>query len=184
MKILTLTAHPNLERSRINLPWMRALQNTAGVTVINLAEEGGSGFSFDVERHQALLLEHDRIVLQFPFFWYSAPAILKAWMEQVLTYGFAFGAGGEALKDKELVLAISTGVAEGDYHAGGQHNFSMDELLKPYQQTANLCGMTYLRPFIVHGAPAASIEAIEASVSALVAHLTDPALNPAASKAA
>lgn len=184
MKILTLTAHPNLERSRINLPWMRALQNTADVTVVNLAQEGEKGFCFDVERHQDLLRQHDRIVLQFPFFWYSAPAILKAWMEQVLTYGFAFGAGEEALKGKELVLAISTGVAEGDYHAGGQHNFSMDELLKPYQQTANLCGMTYLRPFIVYGVPAASVETIETSVAALVAHLTNPALNPAVRPAA
>lgn len=180
MKILALTAHPNLDRSRINLPWMRALQNTADMTVVNLAEEGGTSISFDVEHHQSLLVQHDRILLQFPFFWYSAPAILKAWMEQVLTYGFAFGAGGEALKGKELILAISTGVAEDEYHAGGQHNFSMDELLKPYQQTANLCGMVYLRPFIVHGVPAANVETIEASVAALVTHVTNPVLNPAA----
>jgi glutathione-regulated potassium-efflux system ancillary protein KefG len=59
-------------------------------------------WTIDVEFEQQQLKQHDLIVLQFPLQWYSVPPLLKKWMDDVLTYGFAFGASGTALKGKDL----------------------------------------------------------------------------------
>jgi len=91
----------------------------------------------DVKREQDLLLAHDRIVFQFPFYWYSTPPLLKKWMDEVFTYGWAYGPGGNALHDKELVLAISIGGPEHSYRAGDYNHYTMSELTRPLQATAN-----------------------------------------------
>ena len=48
-------------------------------------------FKIDVAEEQKHLAAADRIILQFPFYWYSTPALLKQWQDDVLTYGWAFG---------------------------------------------------------------------------------------------
>ena len=53
----------------------------------------------------------DRVVLQFPMYWYSTPALLKQWQDDVLLYGWAYGSTGTALHGKELLLAVSVGGA-------------------------------------------------------------------------
>ncbi|MES0823912.1 NAD(P)H-dependent oxidoreductase [Ruegeria sp. SCP11] len=178
MKTLVLTAHPNLGKSRINRAWFDALSDAETVTTRDLTAIGGETFQFDVQAEHELLLAHDRIVFQFPFYWYSAPPVLKAWMDQVLTYGFAYGPGGDKLAGREFLLLVSTGGPADSYHAGGYNNFSMAEFLKPYQQTALLAGMTYLRPYVAHGMAVATEAQIEASIPDMLAHLTDPELDP------
>lgn len=178
MKTLVLTAHPNLAKSRINRRWFEALTDADNVTTRDLTTIGGPTMQFDIGTEQALLLAHDRIVVQFPFYWYAAPPILKAWMDQVLSYGFAYGPGGDKLKGREFLVLVSTGGPSDSYHAGGYNNFTVDELLRPYQQTAILTGMTYLRPFVVNGMAVADITQVEATVPAMLAHVTDPALDP------
>ena len=54
-------------------------------------------FMIDVKREQQLLLDHDIIVLQHPFYWYSSPAIIKEWLDLVLENGWAYGTGGSNL---------------------------------------------------------------------------------------
>lgn len=183
MKTLVLTAHPDLSNSRINRAWFEALSDAADVTIRDLTAIGGSEMRFDMETEQALLLAHDRIVFQFPFYWYSAPPVMKAWLDQVLSYGFAYGPGGDRLQGRELLLLVSTGGPEHSYHAGGYNNFSMDEFLKPFQQTAILAGMTYLRPFVSHGMAVATQEQIEETVPQMLAYLSDPELDPKVRKA-
>ncbi|NOD95328.1 flavodoxin family protein [Ruegeria sp. HKCCD4884] len=178
MKTLVLTAHPDLSKSRINRVWFDALSDAQEVTTRDLTDIGGAQLHFDIETEQALLMAHDRIVFQFPFYWYSAPPVMKAWMDQVLSYGFAYGPGGDHLKGREFLILVSTGGPEHSYHAGGYNNYSMAEFLKPFQQTANLAGMTYLRPFVAHGMALASQDQIEATVPDMLAHLTDPDLDP------
>ncbi len=178
MKTLVLTAHPDLGKSRINRAWFDALSEAADVTTRDLAAIGRGDIRFDVEAEQALLLAHDRIVFQFPFYWYSAPPVMKAWMDQVLNYRFAYGPGGDQLKGREFLILVSTGGPEHSYHAGGYNNFTMAEFLKPFQQTANLAGMTYLRPFVAHGMAVATQEQIDANVPHMLAYLSDPELDP------
>ena len=149
-RVLVLFAHPALEKSRVNHILMRGVRDLPGVTVHDLYEEYPEQ-DIDVVREQELLLEHDVIVFQHPFFWYSTPAILKEWQDLVLQHGWAYGTGGTALHGKKMLNAITTGGREVAYSREGHNRFTMRELLAPIEQTARLCGMEYLAPFVVHG---------------------------------
>jgi glutathione-regulated potassium-efflux system ancillary protein KefG len=105
----------------------------------------------EVAREQALLAAHDIVVLQFPFYWYSAPPLLKQWEDLVLEHGWAYGSRGRALHGKTLVCAISTGGRQGAYQEEGYNRFTVRQLLSPIEQTARLCGMRYLPPWVVYG---------------------------------
>ena len=150
-RILILFAHPVLERSRVNRRLMEGVRDLEGVTVHDLYEEYPT-LAIDVPREQALCVEHDVLVLQHPFYWYSAPAIIKEWLDLVLDHGWAYGKGGTALHGKLMFNAITTGGSDDAYHHDGYNRFTMRELLTPFDQTAHLVGMTYLAPFVVHGA--------------------------------
>ncbi len=179
MKILVNAFHPNLDGSRVNRRWVEELRLHPEIT-LNLQYERYGDWNIDVTREQELLLAHDRIVFQHPFYWYSCPPLMKKWMDDVLTYAWAFGPGGDKLHGKEWVSAISAGGPQHAYQAGGFNNYSMSELLKPLQQTANLTGMSFLPAFLLHGAVQATDEAIAASAKEYVAHIANPELNPQA----
>jgi glutathione-regulated potassium-efflux system ancillary protein KefG len=150
-RVLVLFAHPVLERSRVNKRLMSAITGVDGVTIHDLYEVYPT-MSIDVDREQRLLLEHDVIVFQHPFYWYSTPAILKEWQDLVLEHGWAYGVGGTKLRDKVTLNAISTGGPAQAYRKGGYNRFTVRELLAPWEQTAHLCGMRFLAPFVVHAA--------------------------------
>jgi glutathione-regulated potassium-efflux system ancillary protein KefG len=128
---------------------LQTIADLPDVTVHDLYEEYPT-FHIQVAREQKLLLEHDLIVFQHPFYWYSSPALLKEWQDVVLTYGFAYGDNGTALHGKKLWSAISAGGPSEAYRSDGSNHFTISELLRPFEQTANLCGMTYLPPFSLH----------------------------------
>lgn len=166
-KILVLFAHPSQHRSEVNLPLFRACEAMEQVTVVDLYAEY-PGFCIDVDREQQRLREHDIIVFMFPLYWYSTPAILKEWQDLVLEYGFAYGHDGDALQGKLLLCAISAGGSEKAYQCDGYNHFSIRELLRPIEQTATLCHMTYLPPFALFGARTAAEDGkVEAHVQNL-----------------
>jgi glutathione-regulated potassium-efflux system ancillary protein KefG len=150
-RILILFAHPVLERSRVNRRLLAAVRDLAGVTVHDLYEAYPTLY-IDAKREQRLLVDHDVIVFQHPFYWYSTPAILKEWQDLVLEHGWAYGHGGTQLRGKITFNAITTGGPEAAYRRGGYNRFTVRELLAPWDQTAHLCGMRYLSPFAVHAA--------------------------------
>lgn len=149
-RVLILFAHPMPRKSRINRAMAAAVRELAGVTFHDLYE-AYPDFDIDVAHEQALLREHDVIVAQHPFYWYSAPALMKEWLDLVLEYGFAYGDQGTALHGKRWQQAITTGGPEDAYQTSGYNRFTIRELLAPFEQTANLCGMIYQEPFVVHG---------------------------------
>jgi glutathione-regulated potassium-efflux system ancillary protein KefG len=148
-RVLILFAHPALEKSRVNRYLARTVEEMPGVTFHDLYEEYPD-FQIDVKREQELLLAHDVIVFQHPFYWYSCPALLKEWMDLVLEHGFAYGKDGTALAGKVLLNAITTGGPREAYTSNGYNRFTMRQLLAPFDQTAHLCGMLYLAPFVIH----------------------------------
>jgi len=150
-RVLVLFAHPVFERSRVNRRLVDGVRDLDGVTVHDLYESYPT-MSIDVRREQELLLAHDAIVFQHPMYWYSVPAILKEWQDLVLEHGWAYGAGGTKLRGKLTLNAMTTGGPEGAYRKGGYNRFSIRELLAPWDQTAYLCGMQFLAPFVVHAA--------------------------------
>lgn len=147
-KILVLFAHPRLGTSVVQKAMLKAIEGLDNVTVHDLYA-AYPDFMIDVAREQDLLLEHDVIVFQHPFYWYSCPAIIKEWMDLVLEHGWAYGAGGAKLHKKFMMSALSTGGASDVYHQTGRNRFEVEELLTPFNQTAHLCGAAYLKPFVI-----------------------------------
>ena len=105
----------------------------------------------EIKAIYALLGDHDIVVFMHPFFWYSTPAILKEWQDLVLQHGWAYGSQGTALRGKRMLSAITTGGRESSYQPDGHNRYTIRQLLAPIEQTARLCGMEYLPPFVVHG---------------------------------
>ena len=129
---------------------MEYVTDLDGVTFHDLYEVYPD-FHIDVKHEQNLLLKNDIIVFHHPLFWFSVPAILKEWMDLVLQHKWAYGNTGEALKGKILFNVITTGGRESLFQHHGNHGNTMVELLAPMRQSAYVCGMDYLPPFVVHG---------------------------------
>ncbi len=149
MRVLVLFAHPRLRQSVVQRAMLSAIASLDGVTIRDLYAEYPD-LLIDAKREQDTLLEHDVIVLQHPLYWYSAPAIVKEWLDIVLEEGWAYGAGGRQLRGKYLLNAISTGGPQEAYHGQGRNRFPVRTLLAPFDQTAYLCGMGWLEPFVIH----------------------------------
>ncbi|WP_102029026.1 NAD(P)H-dependent oxidoreductase [Salirhabdus sp. Marseille-P4669] len=147
MKTLLIVSHPDIIESRSQQYFLTSLKNNESVTIHHLEAHYPDG-KIDIAKEQALLEQHDRIIFQFPFYWYSAPPLLKQWQDDVLEEGFAHGAR-KALAGKEFGLVLMIGVSEREYQAGGDELFTISELTRPYQAMAHKVGMIYLRPMSI-----------------------------------
>lgn len=135
-----------MNRSQVNQPMFELAKSLDFVTAVDLYAEYPR-FNIDIDTEQKRLREHDIIVFQFPFYWYSTPSLLKEWQDLVLEYGFAYGSEGNALHGKTFICALTAGGKEEAYRAQGYNHFTVRELLQPLEQTATLTGMKYLPPF-------------------------------------
>jgi glutathione-regulated potassium-efflux system ancillary protein KefG len=159
-KTLILFAHPRYEKSRINRIILRHLTDSENILVHDLYE-AYPDFNIDIEHEKMLLLRHDTIVWHHPFYMYSAPAMLKQWVDTVLEFGWAHGAEGNYLKDKTCFNCITSGGTRESYQKDGSNRFTLGELIYPFEQTAYLCKMNYLPPFAVQGTYRLTTEEIE-----------------------
>ena len=181
-RILILLAHPALQKSRVNHRLWQAVQDLEDVTLHDLYEAYPE-FDIDVSHEQRLLESHQTVIFQFPFFWYSPPAILKEWQDLVLEHGWAYGREGRALIGKKLLCAISTGGGEDAYLPEGYNGHTLAQLLAPLAQTAKSCGMTWLPPAAFHGThfmPQPVLDAHAEDYRRLVAGLRDNLVPPGA----
>jgi glutathione-regulated potassium-efflux system ancillary protein KefG len=149
-KILILFAHPKYERSLNQSLLVNSIPLMEEITFHDLYEKYPD-FNVDIEKEQRLLLDHEIIVWQHPFYWYSSPPLLKQWIDLVLAFGWAYGPGGTALKGKFVFNSITTGGQRSAYGKEGHNRFTINQLLAPFEQTAYLCSMKWLPPFVIHG---------------------------------
>lgn len=161
-RVLVLFCHPNPHRSRVNRRLADAARAVPGVTVHDLYQ-AYPDHHIDVPFEQELLAAHDAVVLQHPFYWYSTPPLLKEWFDEVLSWGWAYGPQGDKLRGKRLVSAVTTGGSAAAYQPEGFNRYTVAQLLAPVDQTAHLCGMTYLPPFVVHSTHRLTDDQIDAA---------------------
>lgn len=118
--------------------------------------------STDIAAEQEKLRWADTVILQFPLWWFSMPAILKGWFERVYAYGFAYGVGehsdarwgdryGEGnLAGKRAMLVVTTGGWESHYSPRGI-NGPIDDLLFPiHHGMLYYPGFDVLPPYLVY----------------------------------
>ena len=151
MKVLILYAHPRPSASIAQNKLLAAINTIPDVTIHDLYA-AYPDLLINRQHEQKLLLAHDIVVFQHPFYWYSAPAIIKEWLDIVLDFGWAYGPGGNRLHGKYMMNAITTGGSQDAYAPGGRNRFSIEQLLAPFNQTAYLCGMGWLSPLAIYEA--------------------------------
>lgn len=77
----------------------------------------------DVLAEQQRIDRADRLVLVYPVYWWSFPALLKGWIDRVFTNGWAYGYAGDDERKKlgclEVVLVAVAGTDAGTYARHG-----------------------------------------------------------------
>lgn len=121
-----------------------------GVTIHDLYENYPE-FNIDILTEKDLLTQHDVMIWHHPFYWYSCPPLMKQWIDIVLEFGWAYGPDGNALVGKTALNVMTAGGSRAVYCAEGRNHYTIREFLRPFEQTARLCGMEYLPPYAVMG---------------------------------
>ncbi len=150
MKILVLFSHPLLEKSHINKE-LTSVYSALGEVTFHDLYESYPEFNIDIGFEQEQLAAHDMIIFHHPFYWYSCPPLMKQWIDMVLEVGWAYGHGGTALQDKIWLQVITAGGSEKAYSPEGHNRYNIREYLRPFEQTARLCRMKYMPPYVVYG---------------------------------
>jgi glutathione-regulated potassium-efflux system ancillary protein KefF len=168
-EILVIVAHPELEQSRANRRLLQSARELEGRSprgrlAVRDLYALYPDYLIDIAVEQAALKAAKLVVWQQPIRWYSMPPLLKLWLDDVLTFGWAYGPDGDALRGKDLWLVASTGGPEDSYRPDSYNRYFFDAFLPPYEQTAVLCGMRFLPPLILHGAVRASEEDVASHV--------------------
>jgi len=152
-EIVVLVAHPQMEQSRINHRLMLAAARAAPKRIeVRDLYALYPDYLIDVATEQALLSQARLVVWQHPIHWYGMPPLMKLWLDEVFSFGWAYGPRGDRLRGKDLWLVASTGGPEESYRPTGHNRHFFDAFLPPYEQTAALAGMRFLPPLLLHGA--------------------------------
>jgi putative NADPH-quinone reductase len=120
-------------------------EGIAGVTVVDLYAEYPM-HHIDVLREQQRVEGYDVLIFQHPVYWFSAPSLVKEWVDRVVTFGWALG-DSEALKGKIYLHAVTTAASHGVFAQEVTGRSALREQFHSYEAMAGLCGMRYLPPF-------------------------------------
>ncbi|OWV29733.1 NAD(P)H-dependent oxidoreductase [Halomonas campaniensis] len=129
----------------------------------------------DVVREQAKVRDADLLIFQFPIWWFSMPAILKGWVDRVLSRGFAYASGRKydkgMFRGKRALLSLTTGTASSLYQPNGIDG-DLNHILWPiHNGVLAYTGFTVLPPFAAWMPAQVSAEQREDYLSAYKQHL-------------
>ena len=173
MSALVIIAHPNIKESKVNKRWLEELKKNNHLVNIHQLHEVYPDEKIDVQNEQDLLIKHDYIFFQFPFYWFSYPPLLKKWMDEVLTYGFSYGNNPQdfKLEGKKFGVIVSTGIDESDYSYEGRYQHTLDELLIPFELTCKYIHTKMLPIFKLTGVDGVSEELLRQSSENYIQHI-------------
>jgi glutathione-regulated potassium-efflux system ancillary protein KefF len=155
-------AHPYPDRSIANRTLVAALHGLPGLRLASLYDRYPD-WAIDVEAEQEALAAAKLLVWQHPMHWYGPTPMLKLWFDKVLAHGWAYGDGGTALHGKTCLWVVTTAGDEPAYSPQGMHEHGFEAFVGPIRQTAVLCGMKFVEPFVLHAAHRQTKAALEAA---------------------
>ncbi len=138
----------------------------------------------DIAQEQEKLLWAEVVVLQFPLWWFSVPAILKGWIDRVFVHGLAIGVPKEGtrqwlrygegrLAGRRAMLAVTTGGRDGQFSEHGI-NGPIDDLLFPLNHGLfHYTGMQALPPFVAFQTVRATAQDFDQMRERYITRLTD-----------
>jgi putative NADPH-quinone reductase len=173
MKTLVIVAHPDMQTSKMNKRWIAELRRHPGRYHIHDLYARYPDGKIDVQQEQQLLEAFDTIVFQFPFYWFNCTPLLKQWLDEVLTYGWAYGSNsGYKMSGKRIALAVSAGIDEEEYAPGRKYKYTLQQLLSPFELTFEYVRADYRGFFAYYGIELNSTdEAIEKGAAAYMEYL-------------
>lgn len=108
----------------------------------------------DIVAEQAKVSRADLLVLQYPMWWFSMPAILKGWADRVFARGFAYLPGHKydtgLLRGKSAMVSVTTGTSAATYASDGIDGSLLDILWPVHNGLLRYCGFDVLQPFSAH----------------------------------
>ena len=146
-KTLIIMSHPDVAQSSSQQFLLAAINGEEQIQIRHLESilVEREDHHFDKTTERACLQEADRIIFQFPFYWYQCPSVMKQWMDEVLTLNLS-----QKGNKKEFGIVVTVGTKKDRYAAGGSVGFGIEELLRPYQALANQLGWNYQTPFVIY----------------------------------
>ncbi|SOD15068.1 NAD(P)H-dependent oxidoreductase [Pedobacter xixiisoli] len=150
MKTLIIVTHPDIATSVINKRWVAELEKYPELYKVHQLHKVYPDGVIDVKAEQKLIEQHDKIIFQFPYYWFSCPGLLKTWMDEVLLHGWAYGSkSGYKMAGKKVALAISAGVDKEDFQHGAKYKYTLEELLRPFELSFEYIKVDY-RPYFAY----------------------------------
>lgn len=150
MKTLVIVIHPDIKHSAINSKWLAALNKHPDKYTVHQLHEAYPDEKLDVAAEQKLIEAHDKIVFQFPFYWFNCPPLFKKWLDEVMTYGWAYGSrSGYKMAGKKIALAMSLGIDEHEYNPSARYKYTIEELTRPFELSFDYVKADY-RPFFAY----------------------------------
>lgn len=150
MNKLVIVTHPDIDSSLINRTWVQALKKYPDHYTVHALYTTYPDLNYDIQAEQALLSRHEEIIFQFPIHWFSTPFALKKYIDEVFTYGWAFGPGGEMLNGKKIGFAVSAGGSKESYESSS--GLSVSSLLNDFQLSFQYCGCIITQLHVQYGA--------------------------------
>ncbi|WP_334329927.1 NAD(P)H-dependent oxidoreductase [Companilactobacillus sp. HBUAS59699] len=144
IKTLVIVSHPEIDNSQTQ-QFLKKGADDIQATWHHVEELD----KIDIQKEQGLLRQADRVIFQFPLYWYAAPFGLKKWEDEVLTRNFIYGDKTFPLEDKEFGLIVTTGMPLKDFQKGATENITLDEAMAPYRAIAHLGRMKIMPLFSV-----------------------------------
>ena len=143
MKTLIVIVHPNLKDSKVNRAWIKEAEKYPDKFTIHNLYEVYPNELIDIEKEQKLIEEHSSLILQFPIYWFNCPPLMKKWLDEVFTDGWAYRKNGNNLENRNIGLAVTAGISENNYSKSGKYKHSLKEVLLPFEITFNYCSANY-----------------------------------------
>ncbi|MBT76766.1 MAG: NAD(P)H-dependent oxidoreductase [Gammaproteobacteria bacterium] len=109
-------------------------------------------FSSEIQGEIERLFAADLLLMQFPLWWYSVPAIMKGWIDRVFAYGVTYDFGRTwdrgIMQGKRAMLSFTTGAPESTFAPDGR-NGDLERVLWPlHAGVFAVCGFNVLQPFV------------------------------------
>lgn len=140
--VLIISGHPDLRTSIANATVLDEVSKALPAAAIRKLDSLYPDRRFDIAAEQEALLQADLMVFQFPLSWYSLPGLMKLWLDEVFTHGFAHGSTAK-LGGKKLLISFTAGAPESVYQKDGFFKHTIDEYLYQFAATAALCNLDY-----------------------------------------
>ena len=142
-KHLLLIGNPDSNPSGFLLKFITCFQDDTRFDVRVLVQQQTEG-TFDIAIEQAAIDAAESVVMHFPIYWYSMPAMLKWWVDSVFTFGWAFDENGGCMQEKPFLSSVTTGSSLESYSPDGSNLRSLSSYLHHVERTAEYAGFNYL----------------------------------------